>query len=131
MGQNMGTAILLQDNVPARLDWLAKIVLIVQLVLLVIIVIVALQAMIIMGILIAENLDTKVKGDAWKRAQAQNFAINQKFSSNMADIQAKLPTHEVVILTMFHKDGKKIVDFLLTQNFWFVPFFMHHPLGMM
>ena len=55
MGQNMETAILLQDNVPARLDWLAKIVLIVQLVLLVIIVIVALQATIIMGILIAEK----------------------------------------------------------------------------
>ena len=60
MGQNMETAILLQDNVPARLDWLAKIVLIVQLVLLVMIVIVVLQAMIIMGILIAENLDIKV-----------------------------------------------------------------------
>ena len=64
VGQNMETAILLQDNVPARLDWLAKIVLIVQLVLLVIIVIVALQATIIMGILIAENLVTKVSSNA-------------------------------------------------------------------
>ena len=42
---------------------------------------------------------------------------NPQFSSNLADIQAKLPTHEVVILTKFHKDCKKIVDFLLTQKF--------------
>ena len=40
-----------------------------------------------------------------------------QFSSNFADIQAKLPTHEVVILTKFHKDCKRIVDFLLTQKF--------------
>ena len=59
-GQNMETATLYQDSVPATLDWLAKIVQVVQLVLLVITVIVVLQAMIIMGILTAENLDTKV-----------------------------------------------------------------------
>ena len=40
-----------------------------------------------------------------------------KFSSNLAVIQAKLPTHEVVILTKFHKDCKKVVDFLLTLKF--------------
>ena len=51
-----------------------------------------------------------------------------QFSSNLADIQAKLPIHEVVILTKFHKDCKKIVDFFLNRNFWFVPFIMHHPL---
>ena len=42
---------------------------------------------------------------------------NPQFSSNLADIQAKLPTHEVVVLTKFHKDCKRIVDFLLTQKF--------------
>ena len=56
----METAILHQDSVPARLALLAKIALVVQLVLLVITVKVALQAMVIMGILIAESLDTKV-----------------------------------------------------------------------
>ena len=60
MGQNIETAILHQDSVPVRLDLLAKIVLVVLLVLLVITVKVVLQAMIIMAILIAENLDTKV-----------------------------------------------------------------------
>ena len=37
---------------------------------------------------------------------------NPQFSFNLADNQAKLPTHEVVILTKFHKDRAKIVDFL-------------------
>ena len=39
-----------------------------------------------------------------------------QFSSNLADIQAKLPTHVLVILTKFHKDCKKIIDFLLRQR---------------
>ena len=47
---------------------------------------------------------------------------NPQFSSNLADIQAKLPTHEVVILTKFHKDCKKIVDFLLTEILGLCPF---------
>ena len=42
---------------------------------------------------------------------------NLQFSSNLADIQPKLPTHEVDILTLFHKDCKKNFDFLLTQKF--------------
>ena len=42
---------------------------------------------------------------------------NPHFSSNLADIQAKLPTHEAIILTKFHKECKKIVDFLLRQKF--------------
>ena len=42
---------------------------------------------------------------------------NPQFSSNLADIQAKLPTHEVVVLIKFHKDCKKIVDFLVTRKF--------------
>ena len=48
---------------------------------------------------------------------------NPQFSSNLADIQAKLPTHEVVILTKFHKDCKKIVDFFTyTEIFGLCPF---------
>ena len=53
---------------------------------------------------------------------------NPQFFSNLADIQAKLLTNEAIILTKFHKECKKIVDFLLRQKFWLVPFFMHHPL---
>ena len=41
---------------------------------------------------------------------------NPQFSSNLADIQAKLPTNEVIILTKFHKECKKIADILLRQK---------------
>ena len=54
---------------------------------------------------------------------------NPQFSSNLADIQAKLPKHEVVILTKFHKDCKKIVDFLLMKKFLVCALFMHHPIS--
>ena len=42
---------------------------------------------------------------------------NQQFLSNQADIQAILPTHELVISTKFHKDWHKIVDFLVIAKF--------------
>ena len=47
-----------------------------------------------------------------KRLKLKNSPLikNPQFPSNLADIQAKLPTPEVVILTKFHKDCKKIVD---------------------
>ena len=45
----------------------------------------------------------------------------------MADIQEKLPTHEVVILTKFHEDCKKIVDFLLKQKFLACALFYASP----
>ena len=45
---------------------------------------------------------------------------NPQFSSNLADIQAKLATHEVVILTTFHKNCKIFFDFLLLP-FWLLP----------
>ena len=41
---------------------------------------------------------------------------NQQFLSDLADIQAKLFTCEAIILTKFHKECKKIVDFLLRQK---------------
>ena len=51
-----------------------------------------------------------------------------KKSTILVHIQAKLPTHELVILSEFHKDCKKIIDFLLRQRFLPCAFFMHHPL---
>ena len=36
---------------------------------------------------------------------------NSKFLPNLADIQAILPTKELVIFTRFHNDWMKIVDF--------------------
>ena len=52
---------------------------------------------------------------------------NPQFSSNLADIKAKLPTHEIVILTKFHKYCKRIVDFLLTQKFLVCVLFYASP----
>ena len=50
-----------------------------------------------------------------------------QFLSNLADIQAKLPTHGEIILTKFCKDCKKIVDSLLTQKFLVCALFYASP----
>ena len=42
---------------------------------------------------------------------------NPQFLSNQADIPATSPTHELVILTKFHKDWQEIVDFLVVAKF--------------
>ena len=42
---------------------------------------------------------------------------NSQFLSNQADIQATLPTHELIILTKFHNDWQEIVDFLAVAKF--------------
>ena len=48
---------------------------------------------------------------------------NLQFSSNLADIQAKLPINEVVILTKFHKDCKNNCWFFTyTEIFGVYPF---------
>ena len=52
---------------------------------------------------------------------------NPQFSPNLANIQAKLPTHEAIILTKFHKECKKIVDFLLRQKFLACALFYASP----
>ena len=39
---------------------------------------------------------------------------NPQFLPNQADIQAILPTHELVIFTKFHNNWNEIVDFLHT-----------------
>ena len=38
-------------------------------------------------------------------------------TTNQADIQAILPTHELVIFTKFHNDWMKIVDFFINGPF--------------
>ena len=52
---------------------------------------------------------------------------NPQFSSNLADIQAKLPTHETIILTKFHKECKKVVDFLHRTKFLAYALFYASP----
>ena len=42
---------------------------------------------------------------------------NPQFLPNQADIQAILPTYELVIFTKFHKDWVKIVDFKIKSLF--------------
>ena len=42
---------------------------------------------------------------------------NSQLLSNQADIPATSPTHEVVILTNFHKDWQENVDFLVMAKF--------------
>ena len=53
--------------------------------------------------------------DAKKIDWLKNWQLvkNPYFFSNQADSQATLPTHELIILTMFHKDWQKIEDFLV------------------
>ena len=64
------------------------------------------------------------------KLKTSSLVKNPHFSSNLADIQAKLPTHKVIILTKLHKECKKIkiVAFLLGQKFLACALFMHHPL---
>ena len=42
---------------------------------------------------------------------------NPQISSNQADILANLFTHELIILTKFHKDWQDNVDFLVIAKF--------------
>ena len=53
---------------------------------------------------------------------------NPQFLSNQADILPKSPIHEPVILTKWHNDWVKIVDFFKETIFWSVLFFITHTL---
>ena len=53
---------------------------------------------------------------------------NRQFYSNQANILATKSAHEMIILTKFHKDRTKIVDFLLIAKFWDCVLFFVHPL---
>ena len=64
------------------------------------------------------------KGHKLKTSQ---LVESPRFSSNLAEIQAKLPTHEAIILTKFHKEGKRIVNFLLRPNFLACALFYASP----
>ena len=48
----------------------------------------------------------------------QNKLDWSQFLSNQADIQATLPTHELITLTKFHLDWQKIVNFLVIVKLW-------------
>ena len=47
----------------------------------------------------------------WLLAKKVANNKNLQFIPNQADIQAILPTHELVIFTKFHNNWMKIVDF--------------------
>ena len=62
--------------------------------------------------MIRGNLENDAKKLDWLKNRL--FVKNLQFSSNQADIQATLPTHELIILSKFRRDWKEIVDFLVT-----------------
>ena len=71
-----------------------------------------------------------------KKALAKNGPIikNLQFYYNQSEIWAKSLTHGLVILTKFHYNWAKIVDFLLLNIFWarvifFVTVSMLHSLN--
>ena len=49
----------------------------------------------------------------------KNWQLVKKlqFLSNQVDIEATLPTHELIILTNIHNDWQEIVDFLVSAKF--------------
>ena len=62
-----------------------------------------------------------------QKLKTSSLVKNPQFSPNLANIQAKLPTHEAIILTKFHKEYKRIVDFLLRQKFLACALFYASP----
>ena len=52
---------------------------------------------------------------------------NPQFLANQAQTLAILPNHEMVILTKFHIDWIKIVDFSLIPYFKASPIFYYSP----
>ena len=59
----------------------------------------------------------------------QKNVTGPKILPNQADIQALLPTHELVtISTKFHKDYFKIVHYLIKTYFWASNIFWHQSL---
>ena len=75
---------------------------------------------------VVKNVE-KVRYVICERPQTSPLTKDSQFSSNLTDIQAKLPTHELVSLTKFHNDCEKIVDFLLTQTFLVCALFYASP----
>ena len=50
------------------------------------------------------------------KLKTSTLVKNPQFSTNLADNQAKLPTHEAIILTKFHKECKKLLIFYLDKK---------------
>ena len=63
----------------------------------------------------------------WLLAKKVANNKNLQFIPNQADIQAILPTHELVILTKFHKNWIKIVDVYYWSISGTVTFFCISP----
>ena len=61
-----------------------------------------------------------IETDSKKIILTKNILLikNPQFCSDLAEILAILPTHELIILTKFDGDWTKIVDFLLVVYFW-------------
>ena len=59
----------------------------------------------------SKYIETVAKKVDWQKIRL--LIKNPQFSPNQADIQAILPTHELVIFTKFHNNWIEIVDFLL------------------
>ena len=55
------------------------------------------------------------------------YVKNPLFLSDPDDILATRATHEMIIFTKFHKDRRKIVDFLLIAKFWAWELFFYSP----
>ena len=53
--------------------------------------------------------------------------MNSEFSSDLADILAIKPNHEMIVFTKFQKEQRKIVDFLSIVNFCACPLFSYTP----
>ena len=64
---------------------------------------------------------TDAKKYYWPKIRLINK--NLQFLPNQANIQAILPTHELVIWTKFHNNWIKIVDFYCKPTFKQVAFF--------
>ena len=66
---------------------------------------------------ILSQLRQRVMHEKRHKLKTLPLVKNPHFSFNLADIQEKLLTHDVVTMTQFHKDCKKIIDFLFRRKF--------------
>ena len=67
------------------------------------------------------ELETDAKKLDWLKISP--VVKNLQFLSDQAEIQAILPTHELFILTKFHQNWQKIVDFVAMVKFCASPVF--------
>ena len=73
----------------------------------------------------------QVKINLWLKTDAKKIRLAQKLAvskNNQADIQATLPTHDLIILSKFHKYWKEIVDFIVIAKLWGSLIFLYKSL---